>query len=159
MTRRTAPHSAGVLLYRKTADAREVLLVKPGGPFWQRKSVGAWQIPKGLIDPGEAPEAAARREASEELGLMLVGELELLGTVRQPGGKIVEAYALAMDFDPAKLVSNRFDCEWPPRSGRMQSFPEIAEARWMTLAEADQMMLPSQKPLLTLLIESSRTRT
>lgn len=160
MTRRTTPHSAGVLLHRGAGDALEVLLVKPGGPFWQRKDVGAWQIPKGMIEPGETPKDAARREAGEELGVSLLGELEPLGVIRQAGGKIVQAYALASDFDPAELTSNRFECEWPPKSGRRQSFPEVAEARWMTLDEAERMMLPSQKPLLALMVAGrSQVRT
>lgn len=148
-----ADRSAGVLLYRQDASGLEVLLVHPGGPFWQRKHVGAWQIPKGLIMPDETAEGAARRETEEELGVRLTGNLLPLGTIRQKGGKIVEAFALAQDLDSAAIVSNRFELEWPARSGRMRSFPEIDAARWMSLAEAEQMMLPSQLPLLPMLRE------
>lgn len=140
--------SAGALLYRRQRGMLEVLLVKPGGPYWRGKDVGAWQIPKGLIEPGEDPEMAARREASEELGIELAGALQPLGTLRQAGGKIVTAFAVEQDMDTTRLASNMFTCEWPPRSGRMQSFPEVEAARWMTPAAAAAAILPSQRPLL-----------
>jgi predicted NUDIX family NTP pyrophosphohydrolase len=140
--------SAGVLLYRRTGEGIEVLLVHPGGPFWRNRDVGSWQIPKGLIEPDEQPAAAARREAEEELGLALAGAPWWLATIRQKGGKIVEAFALEQDIDPAAVSSNNFTLEWPPRSGRMQDFPEIDGARWFALAEARDLMLDSQKPLL-----------
>jgi predicted NUDIX family NTP pyrophosphohydrolase len=148
-----ARHSAGVLIYRRGGAAPEVLLVHPGGPFWRGKDVGAWQIPKGLVEDGEAAEAAARREAGEELGVALTGVLEPLGGVRQAGGKWVEAFATEQAIDAAAIVSNRFELEWPPRSGRRQSFPEVDAARWMSFAEAEAMMLPSQLPLLARLRE------
>lgn len=147
-----AAHSAGVLLYRLTPGI-EVLLVHPGGPYWRRRDRGAWQIPKGKIDPGEAPEAAARREAQEEIGLVLDGELRPIGDIRQSGGKLVTAFAAERDFDPAALVSNTFEHEWPPKSGRRIAFPEVDAARWMTLPEARTMMLPSQRPLLDRLLD------
>lgn len=143
-----ADDSAGVLLYRVSAGALEVLLVHPGGPFWRNKQIGAWQLPKGLIGKGEAAEAAARREVEEELGSPVNGALQSLGTIRQASGKIVHGFAVQADFDPASLRSNTFDMEWPPRSGRMAQFPEIDEARWMTLADADKWILPSQRLFL-----------
>lgn len=144
--------SAGVLLFRRDSDGGiAVLLVRPGGPYWRGRDAGAWQIPKGLIEPGEAPAAAARREAEEELGVALAGTLRPLGTIRQAGGKVVEAFALEQDLDIARIRSNGFKLEWPPRSGRMQEFPEVEAARWLPLETASAMMLPSQRPLLEML--------
>ncbi len=140
-------HSAGVLIYRRAPEL-QVLLVHPGGPYWMRKDRGAWQIPKGLIEADEDPETAARREAGEELGIELAGMLQPLGDIRQSGGKRVTAFATEQELDQAAIESNLFEMEWPPRSGRMQSFPEVGAARWMTLDEAREMMLPSQLPLL-----------
>ncbi|OWQ90648.1 NUDIX domain-containing protein [Sphingopyxis witflariensis] len=145
--------SAGILLYRRSGGALQVLLVHPGGPFWRRRDRGAWQIPKGLIAPGESAEDAARREAQEELGVALEGPLAALGQLRQAGGKMVEAFALEQDIDAAAIVSNRFELEWPPESGRSQFFPEVDAARWFTLAEADTTMLSSQRPFLDRLSE------
>lgn len=140
--------SAGLLLYRLAEPGLEVLLVHPGGPFWRRKWTGAWQLPKGLIEEEETPEAAARREAREELGLAVTGDLQALGSIRQAGGKIIHGFALEAGFDPASLRSTLFELEWPPRSGEVAQFPEIDAARWMTVAEASASMLPSQRPLL-----------
>ena len=148
--------SAGILLFRRRDGALEVLLAHPGGPFWARRDAGAWTIPKGLIEPGETAEAAARREFLEELGTEAAGALVALGSVRQRGGKHVEAFALEGDFDVATLRSNTFETEWPPRSGRLERFPEVVEARWMRLTEARRMMLPSQLPLLDALEEKLR---
>jgi predicted NUDIX family NTP pyrophosphohydrolase len=142
------PLSAGILLFRQRDGETEVLLIKPGGPFWRNKDAGAWMIPKGLVEPGEAPAEAALREFEEETGTRLAAIPFRLATVRQAGGKVVEAFALEGDLDPAAIHSNDFELEWPPRSGRMQRFPEVAEARWMPLAEARELMLPSQLPLL-----------
>lgn len=136
-----------------TGGRREVLLVHPGGPFWQRRNAGAWQIPKGAIEPGETPEAAALREFEEELGARPEGPLVALGRIRQAGGKSVEAFVLEGDFDPARLESVAFELEWPPRSGRFEHFPEVDEARWFTLAEARAMILASQAPLIDRLEE------
>ena len=144
-------HSAGVLLHRRM-PALEVLLVHPGGPYWQRKDRGAWQIPKGEIEPGEDPEAAARRETEEELGVALSGALRPLGDVRQAGGKWVTAFTLEQDLDPAAIRSNMFEIEWPPRSGTLQSFPEVSAARWLAVEEARRIMLPSQCPFLDRLV-------
>ena len=141
------PQSAGILLFR-TGPPVEVLLVKPGGPFWRGKDAGAWMIPKGMIEEGESPMEAALREFAEETGLTLTAVPFPLCVVRQSGGKIVAAFAVEGEFDPASLASIAFEMEWPPRSGQLQHFPEIAEARWFTLAEARSAMLPSQQPML-----------
>lgn len=140
--------SAGILLYRLTGPSAEVLLVRPGGPYWRGRDRGAWQIPKGETLAGESAETAALREVREELGTSLQGTLVPLGSLRQAGGKVVEGFALKQELDVAAVVSNRFEIEWPPRSGRRQSFPEIDAARWFTLAEAEATILPSQQPFL-----------
>ena len=140
--------SAGVLLYRRREGAIEVLLIHPGGPFWRGKDKGAWMMPKGAIEEGETAHQAALREFSEEVGTRLTGTPYKLCTVRQAGGKIVEAFALEGDLDAGAATSNNFDLEWPPRSGRMRSFPEVDDARWMGLDEARRQILPSQRPIL-----------
>jgi len=150
------PRSAGVLLFRLAHGDTEVLLIRPGGPFWRNKDAGAWMIPKGTIEAGESAADAALREFEEETGTRLASVPFPLARVRQAGGKIVEAFALEGDLDPANVTSNDFDVEWPPRSGRFERFPEVAEARWMGLAEARGMMLPSQLPLLDALEEKLR---
>src|SRR5215468_4926347 len=120
-----AKASAGILLYRqRPADVR-VMLVHPGGPFWAKKDLGAWSIPKGLADEGEDLLAAAKREFLEEIGVTVEGEFLDLGAHKQPGGKTIVAWACEGDFDPAALRSNTFAMEWPPRSGRMAEFPEV----------------------------------
>ena len=140
--------SAGILLWRRGAQGVEVLLGHFGGPLWAKKDAGAWAIPKGLVEPGETPEQAARREFQEELGFPAVGDLLPLGRIRQKGGKYVEAFALEGELDAAAIRSNAFTLEWPPRSGRMQSFPELDRAAWFTLGEAREKILPSQAPIL-----------
>ena len=141
--------SAGILLYRRTSGgAVEVLLGHPGGPFWARRDTGAWMVPKGAIEPGERPLDAALREFAEEVGPVPPGTPVPLRTVRQNGGKLVEVFALEGEFDPAALQSNSFEMEWPPRSGRMRSFPELDRVQWMGIAEARTRMLASQEPLL-----------
>lgn len=147
------PPSAGILLFRRRQGETEVLLVKPGGPYWQKADRGAWMVPKGRIEPGETPLDAAIREFAEETGARLENPLVPLAAIRQAGGKLVEAFAVEGDFDPLTLRSNEFELEWPPRSGEIQRFPEIAEARWMSLGDARAMMLPSQLPLLDALQE------
>jgi predicted NUDIX family NTP pyrophosphohydrolase len=148
-----APISAGILLFRRRRGAIEVLLIRPGGPFWRNKDVGAWMIPKGAVEPGEAPAEAALREFEEETGTRLTSIPFPLKRIRQSGGKIVEAFALEGDLDPAVVTSNEFELEWPPRSGKLERFPECEEARWMTIGQARAMMLPSQLPLLDALEE------
>lgn len=125
-----------------------MLLAHFGGPYWAKKDAGAWSIPKGLIEPDETPEQAARREFAEELGAPAEGELIPLPALQQSGGKWVKAFALEGDFDPASLASNSFELEWPPRSGRKRSYPEVDQVRWFGLADAEAMILPSQRPLL-----------
>ena len=142
------PRSAGILLYRESNGATEVLLIRPGGPYWKNRDTGAWMIPKGGVEAGETAAEAALREFEEETGMRLTVAPIPLARVRQAGGKSVEAFAAEGDFDCAKLQSNEFEAEWPPRSGRLRSFPEVAEARWMTIDEARAMMLPSQLPLI-----------
>jgi predicted NUDIX family NTP pyrophosphohydrolase len=143
-----SPRSAGILLFRRQRDVIEVLLIKPGGPFWRNKNAGAWMIPKGEIEPGEKPVEAALREFAEETGVALDSIPLPLATVRQSGGKIVEAFAVEGELDETRFRSIEFEMEWPPRSGRMVRFPEAEEARWMTVATARVMMLQSQLPLL-----------
>lgn len=140
--------SAGILLYRQAGADIEVLLGHPGGPYWKRKDVGAWMVPKGAIESGEEPLEAALREFSEEVGPVPPGTPVPLCTVRQNGGKLVEVFALEGEFDPATLVSNEFELEWPPRSGRMRRYPELDEIEWMGMADARRRILASQQPLL-----------
>lgn len=142
------PHSAGILLFRRRSGAIEVLLVKPGGPYWRNKDAGAWMIPKGGLERGETSLEAALREFVEETGAAIPGAPFPLARVRQAGGKSVEAFAAEGDFDPRSIRSTHFEMEWPPRSGRLERFPEVVEARWMNISEARKMMLDSQLPLL-----------
>jgi predicted NUDIX family NTP pyrophosphohydrolase len=140
--------SAGILLHRLGPAGREVFLVHPGGPFWAKKDEAAWSIPKGLINPGEAREAAARREFAEEVGAVPQGDLVLLGEFKVTSGKLLVAFALEGDFDPKGLISNSFEMEWPPRSGRRQSFPEVDRAGWFGLSEARVKLHLGQRPLV-----------
>ena len=140
--------SAGVVLYRRSDAGIEVLLVHPGGPFWAHWDAGAWSIPKGEFAAGEAPALAARREFAEETGSAPPEPLLSLTPVAQSRGKIVHPFAVEGDLDPAAVTSNTFTIEWPPRSGRMQSFAEIDRAAWFTLAEARRRILAGQRPIL-----------
>jgi predicted NUDIX family NTP pyrophosphohydrolase len=133
--------SAGLLLYRLRAGAPEVLLVHPGGPYWARKDLGAWSVPKGLLSEGEDPLAAARREFEEETGVAVEGPFQPLGVRKQPGGKLVHVWAVEGDLDPAAVSSNTFSMEWPPGSGRQQAFPEVDRAEWFGLKDARQRIL------------------
>ena len=146
--RKAAALSAGILMFREDAGGIAVLLMLPGGPFWRNRDDGAWQIPKGLVEPGEDAAETARREFGEEMGRRPEGPLLPLDIIRQAGGKRVQAFALRGEFDPEGLRSNMFELEWPPRSGRVQSYPEVARAAWFPLADARTKMLPSQQPLL-----------
>lgn len=148
-----AKQSAGILLYRRNRQSLELLLVHPGGPFWTKKDIGAWTIPKGLIEPGEEPLTAARREFAEETGFTVSGPFLELGAFRQPGGKTVLAWAAEGDANPARLSSNLFSMEWPPRSGRQQEFPEVDRAGWFTPDEARVKILKGQIPIIDALVE------
>lgn len=139
--------SAGIIAYRKRASI-EVLLVHPGGPFWRNKDPGAWSIPKGEYADGDDAEIAARREFAEELGRELTVPLTLLGEVRRRGGKRVIAFAAEIDLDVRSIRSNTFEMEWPPRSGKRQTFPEVDRAEWFTLDAAQDKINPGQRPLL-----------
>jgi len=148
--------SAGVLLYRRRGAAIEVLLVHPGGPFWARKDDGAWSIPKGEFDADEAPVDAARREFAEETGIALTAPLHPLTPIAQSRVKTVHVFGAEADIDVTRIVSNTFTLEWPPRSGRMQSFPEIDRAAWFSLDEARTKIVAGQRPLLDALRELIR---
>lgn len=143
-----ATTSAGILMYRHDDAGIVVLLVHPGGPFWRNRDLGAWSIPKGELDDGEDPQAAARREFAEELGIEATGPLRPLGQVRQRGGKIVLAYALEGTLDASTVRSNEIALEWPPRSGRTIHVPEIDRAAWLALPLAREKILASQRPFL-----------
>jgi predicted NUDIX family NTP pyrophosphohydrolase len=146
--------SAGILLYRAGDGGPEVLLVHPGGPFWAKKDLGAWSIPKGEYEPGEDPQACALREFEEETGTALPEQaLVELGAVVQKAGKEVTAWAARGDLDPATVRSNSFTMQWPPRSGREQEFPEIDRAEWFALDEARAKLVAAQAELLDRLVE------
>jgi predicted NUDIX family NTP pyrophosphohydrolase len=141
--------SAGILLYRRRDDRLEVLLVHPGGPLWARRDAGVWSIPKGEYGDDEEPLAAARREFAEELGTPAPdGEALELGEIRQKSGKRVRAWALSGDLDAEQIQSNTFAMQWPPRSGRMEEFPEVDRAQWFGLVEAREKLNPAQVALL-----------
>jgi predicted NUDIX family NTP pyrophosphohydrolase len=140
--------SAGIVLHRVRDGAQEVLLVHPGGPYWARKDAGAWSIPKGEYEKGEDPLACARREFEEELGAEAPDDLVPLGEVRQRSGKYVTAWAGRGDLDASAIRSNTFTIEWPPRSGRMQEFPEVDRAEWFSVAEAREKINPAQAAFL-----------
>ena len=143
-----AKRSAGLLLYRRRNGSAEVFLVHPGGPFWAKKDLGAWSIPKGEYSEGEDPLSAARREFEEETGFPAPPHCVALGEVKQAGGKVVTAWAAEGDCDPGKLVSNQCQVEWPPRSGRMIDIPEVDRAGWFSIGEAGERILQSQQPFL-----------
>ena len=146
--------SAGVLLFRGRGAQLRLLLVHPGGPFWAKKDLGAWSIPKGEYQEGEDPFAVARREFEEELGEAApAGDAIELGELVQPSRKVITAFAIEGDFDPSRLKSNLFEMEWPPKSGLLQSFPEVDRAQWFTLDEACEKILPGQRPFIDRLIE------
>ncbi|MCR6490389.1 NUDIX domain-containing protein [Amycolatopsis sp. OK19-0408] len=145
--------SAGLLLHRGRGEAVEVLLGHMGGPFWAKKDAAAWSLPKGELDPDEAPEAAARREFEEELGLPAPpGEYVPLGEVKQ-SGKTVTAWAVEADLDPVSVVPGTFTMEWPPRSGRQQEFPELDRVEWFSLDVAREKLVKGQLPFLDRLLQ------
>ena len=140
-------------MYRRRDGQLEVFLVHPGGPFWAKKDLGSWTIPKGEYLEGEDPLQAAQREFQEETGFTAGGSFTALGDLKQPSGKILTAWALEGDCDPAQLKSNTFPLEWPPRSGRQTEFPEIDRGAWFTIEAARDKLLPGQRPLLDRLLQ------
>ncbi|HEY3719755.1 MAG TPA: NUDIX domain-containing protein [Roseiarcus sp.] len=142
------PQSAGILLFRRTGGIVQFLLVHPGGPFWAKKDAGAWSIPKGLYEEPENAVDAARREFWEETGVTITTDLVELGKFKQPGGKVISAWAAESDFDVAELRSNSFMLEWPPKSGKRKEFPEVDRAGWFSLTEAATKITKGQLPIL-----------
>jgi predicted NUDIX family NTP pyrophosphohydrolase len=145
-------HSAGLLLFRRSTGTIEVFLVHPGGPFWRKRDDGAWSIPKGEFDDKESPVDAAVRELREETGFGIDGPFLALGMIRQAGGKFVQAFAVAADVDPTKIVANSFEIEWPPRSGRRATFPEVDRAAWFSIEQARTKINPAQTEFLDRLL-------
>ena len=148
--------SAGLVMYRIRRGQLQVLLVHPGGPFWAKKDLGAWSIPKGEIEPNEDGLSAAKREFEEETGIKPEGEMVSLGISRHKSGKIVAAWAFAGDCDPTKIRSNFFSMEWPPRSGKPQQFPEVDRAEFFVLEAAKEKIVPGEYDLLQRLAEIQR---
>jgi predicted NUDIX family NTP pyrophosphohydrolase len=141
--------SAGLLMYRVRESNLEVFLIHPGGPFWAKKDIGAWSIPKGLLDPGEDPLAAAQREFEEETGFKIsAGPFVPLSPVKQKSGKVIQTWAVEGDCNPSEMKSNLFPLEWPPRSGKKQEFPEADRAAWFGIDEAKERINPGQLPIL-----------
>ena len=149
-----AKRSAGILMYRRGHSGLELLLVHPGGPFWAKKDLGAWSIPKGEYADDEEPLAVAKREFAEETGAAPRGDFRPLGDVTQPGRKVVTAFAVEGDFDPETLTSNTFELEWPPKSGRKTSFPEIDRAEWFSPEAARQKILSGQREFIDRLLKA-----
>jgi predicted NUDIX family NTP pyrophosphohydrolase len=145
--------SAGILMYRRKDNALQVLLVHPGGPFWARKDLEAWGIPKGEFESNEDPLDAAKREFAEETGFSVEGDFIGLDPVKQPSGKIIYAFATEKDYDPSCFKSNTFTMEWPRGSGKTGEFPEIDKAEWFTLPEAKRKILKGQYPILLQLLK------
>jgi predicted NUDIX family NTP pyrophosphohydrolase len=135
-------------MFRRRGGELEVFLAHMGGPFWIRKDAGAWSVPKGEYETGEEPLAAAKREFQEETSILPRGDFIPLGEVKQPSGKIVTVWAFEGDCDPAQISSNTFSMEWPPKSGRMQEFPEVDRAAWFSLGEARERIIAGQIPFL-----------
>ena len=147
--------SAGILMYRRGREGLDLLLVHPGGPFWARKDLGAWSIPKGEYSASDDPLAAAIREFAEEIGVPPpMGDFRPLGEITQPGRKVVTAFAVEGDFDPALLRSNTFEMEWPPKSGRRATFPEVDRAAWFSPETASAKILPGQRELIARLLKT-----
>jgi predicted NUDIX family NTP pyrophosphohydrolase len=146
--------SAGLLMYRLTKSGLEVFLIRPGGPFWTKKTKDVWAIPKGEYDATEEPLSAALREFTEETGFTASGPFLPLGEITQKSGKVVTAWAFAGDCDPTQLVSNTCLIEWPPKSGRSLEIPEVEEGRWFTLAEARKNIRKAHEPLLDHLLQA-----
>jgi predicted NUDIX family NTP pyrophosphohydrolase len=145
--------SAGILMFRRRSETIEMLLVHPGGPFWARKDDGAWSIPKGLFADDEDALAAARREFEEETGSRPDGAFIELGSFKQPSGKRVHAWAVEGEFDLTSFGSNSFAMEWPPKSGRMQEFPEADRAGWFVAKDALVKITKGQRAIIAALLE------
>lgn len=150
--------AAGILLYRRRAGRLEVLLAHPGGPLWARKDLGAWTIPKGQFTDGELPLDAAKREFEEEMGSAPSGEFQPLGTLKQPSGKVIHAWAAESDFDTTTVKSNLFELEWPPKSGRTSEFPEVDRAEWYSIEDARLKIIKGQAPFLERLLEITNNK-
>jgi predicted NUDIX family NTP pyrophosphohydrolase len=149
--------SAALLVYRRTGSGTEVFLVHPGGPFWAKKDLGAWSIPKGEFDEDEDGLAAAKREFLEEVGQAIEGNFIALTPVKQRGGKVVHTWAVEGEVDAAAVKSNEFEMEWPPRSGRTARFPEVDRGQWFPMVEALRRILPAQVPILEELLAKAGT--
>ena len=145
--------SAGILLFRKSEAGVEVFLVHPGGPFWAKKDLGSWSLPKGEFEDSEDPLTAAKREFTEETGCVVDGAFVALGDLKQPSGKLISAWALEHDLDPAMVKSNTFPMEWPPKSGKTQEFPEVDAGGWFLLPAALEKLLKGQADFISRLAE------
>lgn len=148
-----AKKSAGLLLFRFNNSSPEILLVHPGGPFWVNKDLGAWSVPKGEFNDDEKPLTAAIREVKEELGIDVSGDFIELVPARQKSGKIIYAWAVKHDFNPENIVSNTFELEWPPKSGKTIVIPEVDRASWFTIDEAKRRIIPAQTAIIDDLLE------
>jgi len=151
-----AKQAAGILLYRRGRAGLEVLLAHPGGPLWARKDAGAWTLPKGQFTDSELPLDAAKREFEEEMGSAPSGEFQSLGSIKQPSGKVIHAWAVESDFDIRTVRSNLFELEWPPKSGVKAEFPEIDRAGWFAIAEARIKIIKGQEPFIGRLLEITK---
>ena len=147
--------SAGLLIYRRHGATIEVFLVHPGGPFWAKKDLGVWSIPKGEYEASEKPLDAAIREFHEETGFTASPPFVALGTIKQSGGKVVSAWACAGEYVPSRIRSNTFTMEWPPRSGQQREFPEVDRAAWFDMDQAREKILPVQRQFLDALVNAT----
>jgi predicted NUDIX family NTP pyrophosphohydrolase len=146
-------HSAGILLFRYKDSKLEVMLVHPGGPFWAKKDNGSWSIPKGLFDEEETPLEVAEREFKEETGFDIDGEFIQLGELKQPSGKIIQAWAIEKDLDITKIKSNNFELEWPTNSGKIRKYPEIDRGQWFGISQAKKKILKGQVSFIDVLLK------
>jgi len=153
-----AKKSAGILVYRLSEGQPQILLVHPGGPFWAKKDLGAWSIPKGEYDESEKPLNAAKREFKEELGIDISGDFIELSPVKQKSGKVVQAWAIEKSLDIGDFRSNTFSVEWPPRSGKFKEFPEVDKAQWFSPEEARQKINAAQAGLVDELMQKLQNR-